>query len=125
MANYKKFVSPENQLILQTTVKKISDGSFFKEKYGSGGAIKFLCSPVTRVLRAVARKGFRGFTPVLNTFKWYKFDFEIKNSIWPFWWRQPLWRQNLSQTETYYHLVNNRSLSGKFGREMKRNVKDT
>ena len=69
LANYKKFVSPKNQLILQKTVKKISDGSFFKEKYGSGGAIKFLWSPVTRVLRAVARKGFRGFTPLLKHFQ--------------------------------------------------------
>ena len=101
---------------------------FFKEKYGSGGAIKFLCSPVTRVLRAVARKGFRGFTPVLNTFKWYKFDFEIKNSIWPILVTSAFVTSQfdiLSQTKTYYHLVNNRSLSGKFGREMKRNVKDT
>ena len=30
-------MSPENQLILEKTVKKISEGSFFKEKYGSGG----------------------------------------------------------------------------------------
>lgn len=30
-------MSPENQLILPKTVKEISEGSFFKEKYGSGG----------------------------------------------------------------------------------------
>ena len=31
----------------------------------------------------------------------------------------------LRQTKTLCHFVNNRSLSGKFGREMKRNVKNT
>ena len=35
--NYNRFVLPENQLILPKTVKKISEESFFKEKYGSGG----------------------------------------------------------------------------------------
>ena len=69
LANYKGFVSPENQLIWQKTVKKISEGSFFKEKYGSGGAIKFLWSPITRVLRVVARNGFRCFTPLLKLFQ--------------------------------------------------------
>ena len=30
-------MSPENQLNLPKTVKKMSEGSFFNEKYGSGG----------------------------------------------------------------------------------------
>ena len=42
LANYKRFVLPENQLILQKTVKKLSEGSFFKEKYSSGDGLKFL-----------------------------------------------------------------------------------
>ena len=42
-----------------------------------GGALKFLLSPITRVLRVVARKGFRCFTPLLKLVQMIKFDFEI------------------------------------------------
>ena len=90
LANYKKFVSPKNQLILQKTVKKISDGSFFKEKYGSGGAIKFLWSPITRVLRTCrSQKQFSRFYSSSN-------DISLTLKFDPFWWRQPLWRHNLT-----------------------------
>ena len=74
--NRKRFELPKNQLILQKTAKKLSKGSFLKEKYGSG-CTQISQSPITRVLRVVV--GFRWFTPLLKLFQWYKFDFEIKN----------------------------------------------
>jgi len=35
-------VSPENSAYFAKNCEKISEGSFFEEKYGSGGAIKVL-----------------------------------------------------------------------------------
>ena len=63
LVNYERFVSPKNQLILQKNVKRKSTVQ------GGGGAIKFLWSPITRVLRVVARNGFRCFTPLLKLFQ--------------------------------------------------------
>ena len=55
-----------------------------KEKYVSGGAIKYLLSPITRLLRAEARNSFQRFTPNLIPFQIitskYKFDVEIEKN---------------------------------------------
>ena len=71
LANYKKFVLPENQLILQKTVKNYIIGIAFLRKSinGSGSVLKFLWSPITRALRVVARNSFRCFTTLLTLFQ--------------------------------------------------------
>ena len=56
---------------------------FFKEKYDSGGALKFVRSLITRVLRVVARNGFRCFTPVLTDN--INLTLKLKNASNPFW----------------------------------------
>ena len=58
-------------LFLQKTVKKISEGSFLKEKYGSGecNQISLKSHNSGFTLCAVARNGFRSFTPVLKHFQ--------------------------------------------------------
>ena len=71
-------------------------GIVFKEKYDSGGALKFLWSPIIRVLRVVATNGFRCFTPVLKALSDNINTLKLKNAFNPFWWRQPLWRHNLT-----------------------------
>ena len=42
LANYKRFVSPENQLILQKLWKKYQRDRFLRKSMVPGGAIKFL-----------------------------------------------------------------------------------
>ena len=62
----------------------------------------------------------------LFSFRWHKCHFEIKNSCNPFWWRQlycdvKIW--HFASNKNLKLPVNNRSLSGKFAQEMKKNVK--
>ena len=130
MDNYKRFVSPENQSILQKTVKKYRRDRFLRKRMVPGDGIKFLWSPITSVLRAVDRNGFSRF---YSSSKALSNDISLTLKL-----KIPFNRFGdvslsfetsqfdiLRQTKTCNHLVNNRSLSGKFGREMNRNVKDT
>ena len=62
LANCIRFVSPENQLISQKTVKKKLEGSVFKEKYhGSSACNQIYLQSHNLVLRVLAGKGFRCF----------------------------------------------------------------
>ena len=57
----KRLVVPQNQLLLyKSEKKKISEQSFFKKNYGSGGALKY---NITRLTRVVSKSGFRCFAP--------------------------------------------------------------
>ena len=70
MANYKRFVSPENQLVLEKNCeKKYQRDRFLMKSIVPRGAMKFLWSPITRILRVVARNGFRCFIPLPKLFQ--------------------------------------------------------
>ena len=56
-------------LFCKKTVKKKRRDRFLRKSMVLGGAIKFLLSPITRVIRVVARNGFRCFTPLLKLFQ--------------------------------------------------------
>ena len=97
MANYKRYVSPENQLILPKTVKKISEGSFFKEKYGSGGWNQISLKAYNSGFTCRSQKRFSLF---YSSSKALSNDTSLTFKLWHafnlFWWRQPLWRHKLT-----------------------------
>ena len=69
-------------LILQKNMqKKKPKGSFFKEKYGSGGALICLLKSNNSTSKRRSEKRFSAlYSPSNSLSDGYKFDFEIKNS---------------------------------------------
>ena len=90
-------MSPENQLILPKTVKKISEGSFFKEKCGSGRWNRISLKSYNSGFTCRSQKRFSLF---YSSSKALSNDISLTLKLWtafnPFWWRQPLWRHSLT-----------------------------
>ena len=77
----------KHQLIFQRSKVSIK-GIFLRKSMVPQVALKYFQSPITRVLRLVARNLFPTlYSPFKFSFRWYKFDIEIKKFTQPIWWR--------------------------------------
>ena len=87
----------KNQSILQKTVKKISEGSFFKEKYGSGEWNQLFLKSHNSGFTCRGQKRFpRFYSSSKALSNDISLTLKLKTPFNPFWWRQPLWRHNLT-----------------------------
>ena len=84
-------------LICQKLWKKMSGGSFFKEKYGSRGWNQISLKSYNSGFTCRIQKRFSLF---YSSSKALSNDISLTLKLWtafnPFCWRQPLWRHNLT-----------------------------